>query len=145
MTKESNKDELIINLTIDGYEEVEVKVTDPHKTIREQIQSIINVFELPKTDCGGHQIQYLLGQMLEDGEELAILEYDDEIGNPQSLKDYNIKNGDHLCLVTPPLYGCFWTDDEQTNTEKESVGISTDEEKNERKPFWRHILYGCWL
>ena len=43
-------DEFIINLTIDGtsYEEVEVKVSDPNKTIRDQISSIVAVFELPK-------------------------------------------------------------------------------------------------
>ena len=48
-------DEFIINLTIDGtsYEETEVKVTDPNKTIRDQIASIVAVFELPKLDNGG--------------------------------------------------------------------------------------------
>ena len=41
-------DEFIINLTIDGtsYEEVEVKVTDPNKTIRDQISSIVSVLSL---------------------------------------------------------------------------------------------------
>ena len=45
-------DDFIINLTIDGtsYEEVEVKVSDPNKTIRDQIASIVAVFELPKLD-----------------------------------------------------------------------------------------------
>ena len=51
MTNEEiyDDDEFIINLTIDGtsYEEVEVKVTDPNKTIRDQIASIVAVFELP--------------------------------------------------------------------------------------------------
>lgn len=39
-------DEFIINLTIDGtsYEEVKFKVTDPSKTIRDQIASIVQVF-----------------------------------------------------------------------------------------------------
>ena len=61
-------DEFIINLTIDGtsYEEVEVKVTDPNKTIRDQISSIVTVFELPKLDNGGNPIQYLLGQIMDD-------------------------------------------------------------------------------
>ena len=38
-TEEFYDDEFIINLTIDGtsYEEVEVKVTDPNKQIRDQI------------------------------------------------------------------------------------------------------------
>ena len=41
------EDEFIINLTIDGteFEEVEVKVTDPNKTIRDQISSIVSVFQ----------------------------------------------------------------------------------------------------
>ena len=59
-------EEFIINLTIDGtsYEEVEVKVSQPNRTIREQIQRIIDVFELPKADSCGHPIQYLLRQLL---------------------------------------------------------------------------------
>ena len=38
-------DEFIINLTIDGtsYEEVEVNVSDPNKTKRDQISSIVSV------------------------------------------------------------------------------------------------------
>ena len=65
------EEEFIINLTIDGteFEEVEVKVTDPNKTIRDQITSIVSVFELPKIDNGGNPIQYLLGQIMEEGEE----------------------------------------------------------------------------
>ena len=55
-------DEFIVILTIDGtsYEEVEVKVTDPNKTIRDQISSIVSVFELPKIDNGGNPIQSML-------------------------------------------------------------------------------------
>lgn len=107
MTNEFNKDDYIINLTIYGssYEEVKVKVTDPHKTIREQIQSIINVFELPKKDCGGYQIPYLLGQIWNDSEELVILDFEDVEGNAQSLLDYDIKSGDHLVLFVPPYLG----------------------------------------
>ena len=53
-------DEFIVMLTIDGtsYDEIEVKVTDPNKTIRDQINSIVQVFELPKMDNGGNPIQY---------------------------------------------------------------------------------------
>ena len=80
-------DEFIINLTIDGtsYEEVEVKVSDPNKTIRDQISSIVAVFELPKLDNGGNPIQYLLGQIMEDGEEPEILEFEDEDGRSHRL------------------------------------------------------------
>ena len=100
-------DEFIINLTIDGteYEEVEVKVNDPHKTIRDQINSIVQVFELPKIDNGGNPIQYRLGQIIEDGEEPEILEFEDEDGREQALIDYNVQPGDHLHLISVPIAG----------------------------------------
>ncbi len=99
--------EFIINLTIDGtsYDEVEVKVTDPNKTIRDQIASIIAVFELPKLDNGGNPIQYLLGQIMDDGDEPEILEFEDEEGREQALIDYNIQPGDHLHLISVPIAG----------------------------------------
>ena len=100
-------DEFIINLTIDGtsYEEVEVKVTDPNKTIRDQIASIVSVFELPKLDNGGNPIQYLLGQIMEDGDEPEILEFEDEDGREQALIDYNVQPGDYLHLISVPIAG----------------------------------------
>ena len=100
-------DEFIINLTIDGtsYEETEVKVTDPNKTIRDQIASIVAVFELPKLDNGGTPIQYLLGRLMDDDEEPTILDFEDEDGREQALIDYNIQPGDHLHLIKIPLAG----------------------------------------
>lgn len=100
-------DEFIINLTIDGtaYEEVEVKVTDPNKTIRDQISSIVAVFELPKLDNGGNPIQYLLGQIMEDGGDPEILEFEDNEGREMALVDYNVLPGDHLHLISVPIAG----------------------------------------
>ena len=100
-------DEFIVILTIDGtsYEEVEVKVTDPNKTIRDQISSIVSVFELPKIDNGGNPIQYLLGQIMEDGGVPEILEFEDADGREQALIDYNIQPGDHLHLISVPIAG----------------------------------------
>lgn len=100
-------EEFIINLTIDGtsYEEVEVKVTDPNKTIRDQISSIVQVFDLPKMDGGGNPIQYLLGQMFEDSDEPKILDFEDEDGREQCLMDYNVQSGDHLHLISVPIAG----------------------------------------
>ena len=100
-------DEFIINLTIDGteFEEVEVKVTDPNKTIRDQITSIVSVFEPPKIDNGSNPIQYLLGQIMDEGEEPEILEFEDEDGREQALIDYNIQPGDHLHLISVPIAG----------------------------------------
>ena len=106
--KEIIEDEFIINLTIDGtcYEDIDVKVTNPNKTIREQIESIVNVFDLPKTDSCGTPIQYLLGLVLDDYDEPTILEYEDEDGLEQSMVDYGIKPGDSLRLLTVPAYAC---------------------------------------
>lgn len=106
-TEEFYDDEFIINLTIDGtsFEEVEVKVTDPNKTIRDQISSIVSVFELPKIDNGGNPIQYLLGQIMDDGDEPVILEFEDEDGREQCLMDYNVQPGDHLHLISVPIAG----------------------------------------
>lgn len=100
-------EDFIINLTIDGtsFEEVEVKVTDPTKTIRDQISSIVQVFELPKMDNGGNPVQYLMGQIMDDGDEPEILEFEDENGREQCLLDYNIQPGDHLHLISVPIAG----------------------------------------
>lgn len=100
-------EEFIIYLTIDGtsYEQVPVRVKDPNKSIREQIKSIIKVFELPKADCAWNPIEYLLGQMLEDSEEPEILDFEDEDGRELSLIDYNISPGDNLYVISVPLAG----------------------------------------
>ena len=100
-------DDFIIYLTIEGtsHENVMVRVTEPSKSIRDQINSIIRVFELPKKDCGGNPIHYLLGQMLDDGEEYEILDFEDEDGREQCLMDYNIQTGDSLWLLSVPIAG----------------------------------------
>lgn len=99
-------DEFIIKLTIEGtsYEKVEVKVTDPLKTIREQISSIVSVFKLSYIGQFGDLFQYILGRFMEDGCE-EILEFEDADGCEQTLVDYNVQPGDHLLLVRIPLVG----------------------------------------
>ena len=105
-TEEFYDDEFIIILTIDGssYEEVEVKVTDPQKTIRDLVSTIVSVFELSKMDGGGNPIQYVLGQTMEDGQDV-ILEYEDADGREQILLDYNVQSGDRLHLIKIPIAG----------------------------------------
>ena len=105
--QEFYQEEFIVMLTIDGtsYDEIEVKVTDPNKTIRDQINSIVQVFELPKMDDAGNPVQYLLGQITEDDVEPEILEFQDEDGREQCLLDYNVQPGDHLHLSSVPLAG----------------------------------------
>lgn len=101
------ENEFIIHLTIDGtsFEEVEVKVSDPTKTIRDQVNSIVQVFELPKMDNGGNPIQYLLGRETENSDESEILECEDENGREQCFADYNVQPGDHLHLTSLPIAG----------------------------------------
>ena len=104
---EQLEEEFIINLTIDGtaFEDVDIKVTDPNKTIRDQISSIVQVFELPKMDNGGNPIQYLLGLIINDGAEPEILDFEDEDGREQCLMDYNVQPGDRLYLISVPIAG----------------------------------------
>ena len=100
-------EEFLITLTIEGtqYEEIEVEVTDPMKTIREQINSIVEVFHLPKMDNGGNPITYLLGRMEDDSDTPSILEFSDADGREQTLMDYNVKSGDHLHLISRAIAG----------------------------------------
>lgn len=100
----SDKDFFVI-MTIEGtsYEEVEIKITDPHKSIRRLIFDIVNALRLPHLDSGGNPILYLLSRMFEDGPE--ILQFEDECGVEQTLLDYNIYSGCHLHLVAAPVAG----------------------------------------
>ena len=100
-------DNFIIYLTICGteHEYVAVHIAEPDKCIRDQILSIVSVFELPKIDNGGNPIQYLLGQVMDEGGEPEILEFEDEDGREQTLVDYNIQSGDHLHLIAVPVAG----------------------------------------
>lgn len=103
---EHEKEDFIISLTIEypEYDEIEVKITNPNKSIRATIDKMINVFQLPKIDRYGSQIPYVLG-IYEESEEPNILEFEDEDGNAQSLLDYDIKSGDHLVLFAVPYLG----------------------------------------
>jgi len=105
--EKSMNEEFIITLTIEGtqYEEVEVEVTDPMKTIREQINSIVEVFHLPKMDNGGNPITYLLGRIEDDSDTPDILEFDDADGREQTLTDYNVQSGDCLHLIARAIAG----------------------------------------
>ena len=105
--QEFYQEEFIVMLTIDGtsYDEIEVKVTDPNKTIRDQINSIVQVFELPKMDNGGNPITYLLGRIEDDSDTPDILEFDDANGREQTLTDYNVQSGDRLHLISRAIAG----------------------------------------
>ena len=93
-------DDFIINLSIDGteFEEVEVKVEDPHRSISDLINNIIREFELPKMDNGGNPIEYLLGRADSESDEAEIFQFEDENGYDLCLLDYDVKPGDNLNL-----------------------------------------------
>lgn len=100
------EDTFLIHLSIEGteYEDVEVNITDPNKTIRDTISSIVQVFTLPKTDDGGNPIEYKLGRTTEDGE-TEILFPEDEEGLEMSLNEYGVQPGDILQMVKEPIAG----------------------------------------
>ena len=119
--KDFYSEDMVINLTIEGteYNNVEVLVSDPNKTIQEQIDSIISVFELPKYyNDGTTPRQYLLAMIENENEEPCILEFEDENGKKQSILDYGVCPGDHLHLLEIPLYGCFFDANENQNQKK---------------------------
>ena len=105
----SDDHEFLIRLTIEGteYEEEEVYVSEPSKTIRDIIASIVKVFNLPKMDGGNTPIQYQLGRINEEGEAETLFPEDEE-GLELNLLDYDIQSGDLLQLVAVPVagYGC---------------------------------------
>ena len=52
---DDDDDRFVISLTIEGteFENVYVEVSDPFRPIRQQIERIVSVFDIPKTDqCG---------------------------------------------------------------------------------------------
>lgn len=134
---EEEQIDLIVKMTIDGtsFKDVEVKVNDPSKTIRDQINSIIDVFELPKTDKRDMPVLYLIGQEKEDDEAPEILEFEDETGREQSLLDYNIQPGDRLRVITVPCaYGCPIPNDFQQQTSKDFLFLKI-------KRFFNRLLH----
>lgn len=91
-------EEFIIHLTIvdTSYNDVEIRVSDPNKTIQEQINSIMQVFGLSKA-FQGHYVEWRLGQ--DDGDGVTVFDCDD------SLLDYHVQTGDSLQLIHIPLCG----------------------------------------
>ncbi len=104
-------EDFYVFLTIEGtsVENVRVKVSNPWDPLKILIKRIIAVFKLPKLDGGGCPVQYLLGQIMDDGEP-EILQFEDEEGREQALIDYNIQPGDHLHLISVPICGTRFAD-----------------------------------
>lgn len=98
--------DFIIILTIDGseYEEVELKVQDPNKSLLEIVDNIVRVFELPKLDPAGNPTVYMLVLELDAGE-YTVLDYQDEYGRDTIMDDYHIQSGDHLHLIRQVIAG----------------------------------------
>lgn len=124
-------EDMVVNLTIEGteYKNVEMLVSDPSKTIQEQIDSIISVFELPKYyNDGTTPRQYLLAIFENDDEEPCILEYEDENGKKLSILDYGVCPGVHLHMLQTPLYGCSFD--------------ANENEKQKKVPFYKRWFQG---
>lgn len=99
-------DNLTVRLTIEGteYEDVEVSFSKVDRTVQEQIDRIIDVFNLPRFfNDGTTPRHYILGILSEEEDEPAVI--CDEDVSQQTLLDYNIDSGDHLYLFEPLLYG----------------------------------------
>lgn len=94
-------DDYIVSLSIEAtdYEDVEVKVENPARCIRDLINSIIDKFELPTIDAGGNPLKYMLCKLNEGEDEPVIFEEQDENGCEMNLLDYNVQPSDRLVLV----------------------------------------------
>jgi len=151
LEQKEKTDDLYVQLTIEGteYENVEVFITKPDRTIKEQIDRIIDVFKLPRYYVDGITTRrYLLGVFEDDDEDPVILEYENEEGQQKTLLDYDIKSGNHLCLLAEILYGCpipTEIDNVETQDVTESEKHKEIGGKREREMPWRHILYGCFF
>lgn len=100
------REQLIVYLTIEGtpYTEVEVEITDTNKTVRDEIDTIMQVYGLPKMDNGGNPVEYKLGKINENGEP-EVMELEDEEGFEKVIGDYSIQKGDHLQIVSVVVAG----------------------------------------
>ena len=100
MENHDYEDDFIINLSIENteFEEVEVKVEDPNRTIRDLINNIIREFDLPKMGEDGKPYSYFLGRPV-GGDNPEIFKFEDENGFELCLLDNNVLPGDHITLV----------------------------------------------
>lgn len=96
--------ELIVTLKI-GEEENEVMIEDLNKTIRDEVATIVNVFNLPKLDGGGNPVIYELYKIEPGNPEGILLRTEDENGDEMAMIDFDIKRGDYLELVQVPIAG----------------------------------------
>lgn len=100
-------DTIYIHLSIEGttIEGIQLSLDNPHLTIRELIEHIVQSYNLPTLDGGGNPIQYLLGQFENDSEEPDILDFEDENGQELTLTDHEIKLGANIHLIALPIAG----------------------------------------
>lgn len=104
-SKKCSESKLWYQLTICGseYEECHIKVENPNKSIRDQIQNIIDLLKLPSIGYGNQPIRYSFALLMEDCEDPLILKTKDENGRELSLLDYEVQPGDHLLLISYPI------------------------------------------
>lgn len=105
MDKKTDKS-IKLHIIVEGTDYGPLAISlDSSTSIKEVICRIIDYYNLPEFDNGKNPIQYLLGQIMDEGGEPEVLESEDENGNEQVLEDYNIQDNSTLHLISIPIAG----------------------------------------
>ena len=98
---------ILLDIDASGFKEYEYTIEDPTQTIREVRNNIVNDFNLPRVLTDEYPVEYLLGVDDPKGDDLSILDFEDEDGREQSLLDYNIQPGDLIHVIAVPIAGGY--------------------------------------
>lgn len=105
--KELIGDIYYILLSVEGtsIKGIQLSLDNPNHTIREVMDYIVKLYNLPSMDGGGNPLQYFLGLIVDDSGETEILEFEDENGQELTLTDYNILSGTNIQIIAFPIAG----------------------------------------
>lgn len=84
---------------------IKFKVLNPSDSLNTLIEKIrkLEVFEMPGIDPSGAPINYYLGKVDENGNQIIL---NPKVGKTELyLHDYNVQNGDKLILIYEPIAG----------------------------------------
>ena len=101
------KEDFYIYLTVERttFEKERMIVDDPLESIRNLVEDFVHQLGLPLFDNGENPIEYLLGQEIDEDDDVHFFEFEDEEGNELTLLDHGIQPGDHIFLISFPLAG----------------------------------------
>lgn len=103
MTNEDTEknESFFIILTIEGtnLKHIEFRVDNPQRPLIEQVNAIVQRYQLPSVDGDGIPIQYFWGQIVENDGKIEILNFENEDGREMVFEDYGIQSGSHLQLL----------------------------------------------